>query len=41
MATNCVLMVRPHDFAFNNQTGADNEFQQQLALAVRRRACRS
>ncbi len=32
MATNKVLMVRPVDFAFNSQTGEDNEFQQQLPL---------
>jgi len=25
--THSVVMVRPHDFGFNEQTGADNEFQ--------------
>ncbi len=28
-----VLMVRPVDFAFNSQTGVDNEFQHQLPLS--------
>ena len=27
--TNSVVMVRPHDFGFNEQTGSDNEFQHQ------------
>lgn len=27
-----VVMVRPHDFAFNEQTGADNVFQHRLQL---------
>ncbi|MCK5312796.1 MAG: hypothetical protein KAJ62_11840 [Desulfobacteraceae bacterium] len=28
--TNTVLMVRPYDFGFNEETGKDNEFQQKL-----------
>lgn len=28
--TNTVLMVRPYDFGFNEQTGIDNEFQRRL-----------
>lgn len=27
--TSSIVMVRPHDFGFNQQTGADNEFQHQ------------
>ena len=28
--TDTVLMVRPYDFGFNEETGLDNEFQQKL-----------
>jgi len=28
--TNTILMVRPYDFGFNEETGLDNEFQQRL-----------
>ncbi len=28
--TNTILMVRPYDFGFNEQTGLDNEFQRRL-----------
>jgi hypothetical protein len=41
MFANKVLMVRPTDFAFNSQTGLDNEFQQHLDLPadeIRQRA---
>lgn len=31
--TNKVMMVRPVDFAFNCQTGVDNEFQRHMALS--------
>ena len=29
--TDTILMVRPYDFGFNEETGRDNEFQQRLA----------
>lgn len=29
-SANCILMVRPADFAFNEETARDNEFQQSL-----------
>ena len=32
MFANKVMMVRPVDFAFNSQTGIDNEFQRHMAL---------
>ncbi len=31
--TDTVLMVRPHDFGFNEETGQDNEFQHPLDLS--------
>jgi hypothetical protein len=31
--TDTVLMVRPHDFGFNEETGQDNEFQHPLELS--------
>ena len=31
--TNTVLMVRPYDFGFNEETGRDNEFQNRLELS--------
>lgn len=34
MFANSVLMVRPVDFAFNPETGADNEFQNQPQMAA-------
>ena len=30
--TDTILMVRPYDFGFNEETGTDNEFQQRLEL---------
>lgn len=32
--TSCVVMVPPHDFAFNEQTGLDNEFQNKPTLEL-------
>lgn len=31
--TDTILMVRPYDFGFNEETGLDNEFQQRLNLS--------
>lgn len=31
--TNTILMVRPYDFGFNEETGRDNEFQRRLSLS--------
>jgi len=31
--TDTILMVRPHDFGFNEETGLDNEFQKRLNLS--------
>ncbi|MCP4719510.1 MAG: amidinotransferase, partial [Desulfobacteraceae bacterium] len=28
--TDTILMVRPYDFGFNEETGLDNEFQKRL-----------
>ena len=39
--TNTVLMVRPYDFGFNEETGRDNEFQQKLkssAMEINKKA---
>lgn len=39
--TDTVLMVRPYDFGFNEETGQDNQFQQRLSaseMAVNRKA---
>ena len=30
--TDTILMVRPYDFGFNEETGRDNEFQQRLDM---------
>ncbi len=32
--TDTILMVRPHDFGFNEETGQDNEFQQRLSMSA-------
>jgi len=32
--TSSIIMVRPHDFGFNEQTGLDNEFQHRPSSAV-------
>ena len=32
--TNTILMVRPADFGFNEETGVDNEFQKHLAISA-------
>lgn len=39
--TDTILMVRPYDFGFNEETGVDNEFQHQLpesGIEINRRA---
>jgi len=36
--TNSIIMVRPHDFGFNEQTGTDNEFQHRPASVEETRA---
>lgn len=33
--TNTILMVRPYDFGFNEETGLDNQFQKRLDLSER------
>ena len=29
-----ILMVRPYDFGYNNETGTDNEFHQDIAASA-------